>query len=237
MRLVECVPNFSEGRDKAKVDAIVAAMKMPGVYLLDREMDSDHNRCVITLVGEREPIQEAAIRGVGKAAEIIDLTSHTGAHPRMGAADVVPFIPIDGVTIEDCVAMARHVGEQIWKRFQIPVYLYEAAATSPERTNLENIRRGQFEGIRDEIATNPARRPDFGELRVHPTAGGPGFTAPSRPDSVPVGRRYTEREIAATRRSPSPGWVTDESGGNGAAPSNGSSFPRGGAAPPHPPDE
>jgi glutamate formiminotransferase / formiminotetrahydrofolate cyclodeaminase len=169
--LVECVPNFSEGRDPAKVDAIVEAMKVGGVYLLDREMDADHNRCVITLVGERDAIQEAAIRGVGKAAELIDLTKHQGAHPRMGASDVVPFIPIDGVTIEDCVAMARNVGEQIWKRFQIPVYLYEAAAASPERTNLENIRRGQFEGIRDEIATNPARRPDFGELRMHPTAG------------------------------------------------------------------
>jgi glutamate formiminotransferase len=169
--LVECVPNFSEGRDAAKVDAIVEAMKVPGVYLLDREMDSDHNRCVITLVGEREAIQEAAIRGVGKAAELIDLTKHQGAHPRMGAADVVPFIPIDGVTIEDCVAMARHVGAEIAKRFQIPVYLYEAAAATPERQNLENIRRGQFEGIRAEIATNPARRPDFGEARVHPTAG------------------------------------------------------------------
>jgi glutamate formiminotransferase/formiminotetrahydrofolate cyclodeaminase len=169
--LVECVPNFSEGRDPAKVDAIVEAMKIPGVYLLDREMDSDHNRCVITLVGEREAIQEAVLRGVGKAAELIDLTQHTGAHPRMGATDVIPFIPIDGVTIEDCVAMARHVGTEIWKRFQIPVYLYEAAATTPERQNLENIRRGQFEGIRDEIATNPARKPDFGEPRVHPTAG------------------------------------------------------------------
>jgi glutamate formiminotransferase len=169
--LVECVPNFSEGRDAAKVDAIVEAMKIPGVYLLDREMDADHNRCVITLVGEREAIQEAAIRGVGKAAELIDLTHHQGAHPRMGAADVVPFIPIDGVSLEDCVAMARHVGAEIWKRFEIPVYLYEAAATKAERQNLENIRRGQFEGIRDEIATNPARKPDFGEPRVHPTAG------------------------------------------------------------------
>ena len=169
--LVECVPNFSEGRDKTKVDAIVDAMKMPGVYLLDREMDSDHNRCVITMIGEREAIQEAAIRGVGKASELIDLNVHSGAHPRMGAADVVPFIPIDGVTIEDCVAMANHVGEQIWKRYQIPVYLYEAAARTPERQGLENIRRGQFEGIRAEIGTNPARRPDFGEPRVHPTAG------------------------------------------------------------------
>jgi len=169
--LVECVPNFSEGRDKNKVDAIVAAMKMDGVFLLDREMDADHNRCVITLVGEREPIQEAAIRGVGKAAELIDLNAHQGAHPRMGAADVVPFIPIEGVSIEDCVAMARHVGAEIWKRYQIPVYLYEAAATAADRQNLETIRRGQFEGIRAEIATNPARKPDFGDPRVHPTAG------------------------------------------------------------------
>jgi len=169
--LVECVPNFSEGRDKAKVDAIIDAMKIPGVALLDREMDSDHNRCVITLVGEREAVAEAAIRGVGKASELIDLTTHKGAHPRLGASDVVPFIPIEGVTLEDCVAIARHVGEQIWKRYQVPVYLYEAAATRPERQQLENIRRGQFEGIRDEIATNPARLPDFGEARLHPTAG------------------------------------------------------------------
>src|SRR5258708_6040127 len=134
-------------------------------------MDWDQNGCVIRVGGEREGIQEAAIRGVGKAAQLIDLRTHQGAHPRMGAADVVPFIPIDGVTIEDCVAMAKHVGAEIAKRFAIPVYLYEAAAATPERQNLENIRRGQFEGIRDEIATNPARKPDFGEPRVHPTAG------------------------------------------------------------------
>ena len=169
--LVECVPNFSEGRDKSKVDAIVETMKLDGVYLLDREMDADHNRCVITIAGDRDAVQEAAIRGVGKAAELIDLNQHQGAHPRLGAADVVPFIPIEGVTLEDCVAMARHVGEQVWKRHKIPVYLYEAAATSPERQNLENIRRGQFEGIRAEIATNPARKPDFGEAALHPTAG------------------------------------------------------------------
>ena len=169
--LVECVPNFSEGRDKSKVDAIVEAMKLDGVYLLDREMDGDHNRCVITLAGEREAVQEAAIRGVGRAAELIDLNKHHGAHPRLGAADVVPFIPIEGVGLEDCVTMARKAGEEIWKRYQIPVYLYEAAATSPERQNLENIRRGQFEGIRDEIATNPARKPDFGDPRLHATAG------------------------------------------------------------------
>jgi glutamate formiminotransferase / formiminotetrahydrofolate cyclodeaminase len=169
--LVECVPNFSEGRDPAKVEAIIAAMKVDGVYLLDKEMDSDHNRCVITLVGDRDAVAEAAIRGVGKAAELIDLTQHQGAHPRIGAADVVPFIPIEGVTLEDCVAISRHVGAEIWKRFQVPVYLYEAAASRPERQNLENIRRGQFEGLRAEVTTNPDRRPDFGGNSLHSTAG------------------------------------------------------------------
>jgi glutamate formiminotransferase len=169
--LVECVPNFSEGRNQNVVDAIIEAMKVPGVYLLDRESDADHNRSVITLVGGAESVAEAAIRGVGKAAELIDLNKHQGAHPRMGAADVVPFIPIEGVTIEDCVAVARKVGEEIWRRFQIPVYLYESAATHPDRQNLENLRRGQFEGLREEVTTNAARRPDFGEARLHPTAG------------------------------------------------------------------
>jgi glutamate formiminotransferase / formiminotetrahydrofolate cyclodeaminase len=171
MSLIECVPNFSEGRRKEVVDAIVDAMKLPGVYLLDREMDADHNRSVITLVGEGEAVAEAAIRGVGRAAELIDLNQHQGAHPRMGAADVVPFIPIEGVSIEDCVAIARRVGEQIYNRFKVPVYFYESAAINPERQNLENIRRGQFEGLREEVVTNADRRPDFGEPRLHPTAG------------------------------------------------------------------
>ncbi len=169
--LVECVPNFSEGRDKRKVDAILEAIKMDGVYLLDREMDADHNRCVITLVGDPTKVAEAAIRGVGKAAELIDLTKHTGAHPRLGAADVIPFIPIEGVTLEDCVSLARRAGEEIWKRYNVPVYLYESAALRPDRQNLENVRRGQFEGIREEVKTNPERRPDFGEASLHPTAG------------------------------------------------------------------
>ena len=171
-RLVECVPNFSEGRDLAKVDAIVAAMReVPGVFLLDRESDADHNRSVITLAGEPEAVAEAALRGVGKAAELIDLTHHTGAHPRMGATDVVPFIPIEGVTLEDCVALAKKVGREIWERYRIPVYFYEAAAQRPERINLENIRKGQFEGLREEVLENPDRSPDVGEPRLHPTAG------------------------------------------------------------------
>jgi glutamate formiminotransferase / formiminotetrahydrofolate cyclodeaminase len=171
-RLIECVPNFSEGRDLAKIDALVAALRsVEGVYVLDRESDADHNRCVITLAGEPEPVAEAALRGVGKALELIDLTKHSGAHPRMGATDVVPFIPVDGVTIEDCVALAKKVGQEIWKRYKIPVYFYEAAAMRPERTNLENIRKGQFEGLREELTKNPERAPDVGEPRVHPTAG------------------------------------------------------------------
>jgi glutamate formiminotransferase len=171
-RLIECVPNFSEGRDPAKVDAIVSAMSgVPGVYVLDREMDADHNRCVITLAGEPEAVAEAALRGVGKAMELIDLTKHTGAHPRVGATDVVPFIPIEGVTVEDCVALAKRTGHEIWARYRIPVFFYEAAAQRPDRVNLENIRRGQFEGLRQEMKNNHDRQPDVGEPKVHPTAG------------------------------------------------------------------
>jgi len=171
-RLIECVPNFSEGRDPAKVDAIVASMSaVAGVYVLDREMDADHHRCVVTLAGEPDAVAEAALRGVGKAMELIDLNVHTGAHPRVGAADVIPFIPIHGVTIEDCVALARRVGKEIWSRYRIPVFFYEAAATRPDRTNLENVRRGQFEGLRDELKRNHERQPDIGEPKLHPTAG------------------------------------------------------------------
>src|SRR6202047_3016758 len=171
-RLIECVPNFSEGRDAAKVETIVASMsKVPGVYVLDREMDADHNRSVVTLAGDPDAVAEAALLGVGKALELLDLTRHSGAHPRIGATDVVPFIPIDGIALEDCVALARRVGEEIWKRYRIPVYFYEAAAKHPERTNLENIRRGQFEGLREEMKRDHNRLPDVGEPKLHPTAG------------------------------------------------------------------
>jgi glutamate formiminotransferase len=169
--LIECVPNFSEGRDRARLDAIVGAMRRDGVYLLDCEMDADHNRSVVTLVGEPEPLLAAMLAGIGKAAELIDLNLQRGAHPRLGATDVVPFIPIEGATLEDCVQMARELGQQVWQRYQLPVYFYEAAATRPERVNLENIRRGQFEGIREEIQTLESRRPDVGDPRCHPTAG------------------------------------------------------------------
>jgi glutamate formiminotransferase len=170
--IVECVPNFSEGRDAAKVEAIIQALLAgPDVYLLDKEMDADHNRSVITIVGTQESIGEAALRGIGKAAELIDLNRHQGAHPRLGATDVVPLVPIAAVTLEDCVRIAEWVAEETWRRFKIPTYLYEAAARRPERKNLENIRRGQFEGVREEVRRSPERHPDFGEAALHPTAG------------------------------------------------------------------
>jgi glutamate formiminotransferase len=170
--LIECVPNFSEGRRPEVVEAIVGALLAgPDVYLLDREMDADHNRSVITFVSTRESVGEAALRGIEKAAELIDLNHHQGAHPRLGATDVVPFVPLACVTLDDCVHIAEWVAEETWRRFKIPTYLYEAAARKPERVNLENIRRGQFEGVREEVISNPARHPDFGEAALHPTAG------------------------------------------------------------------
>jgi len=171
-QIVECVPNISEGREARTIDAIVDAIRsVPGVYVLDRTSDADHNRSVITMAGEPEAVRDAAVRAVGKAAELIDLTHQTGAHPRIGATDVVPFVPIEGVTLDDCVALAKSAAREIWERFRIPVYLYEAAAQRPDRTNLENIRRGQFEGLREEVLHNSDRAPDIGEPRLHPTAG------------------------------------------------------------------
>jgi glutamate formiminotransferase len=170
--IVECVPNFSEGRDAAKVDAIVEAISsVRGIAILDRELDADHNRSVVTFAGPATAVVEAAFRGVERAITLIDLRHHTGVHPRIGAADVVPFVPVEGVTLEDCVRLANELGARLWERLRVPVYLYEAAARRPDRVNLENIRRGQFEGLREEVRTNPDRRPDFGEAELHPSAG------------------------------------------------------------------
>jgi glutamate formiminotransferase len=141
------------------------------VYILGREMDADHHRCVVTMAGEPDAVAEAAILGAGKALQLIDLNEHSGAHPRVGATDVIPFIPIEGVTLEDCVALARRTGEELWKRYRIPVFFYEAAATRPDRVNLENVRRGQFEGLREQLKNNHDRQPDIGEPKLHPTAG------------------------------------------------------------------
>lgn len=169
--VVECVPNFSEGRDARRVEAIVAAMRLEGVHLLDWTMDSDHNRSVVTIAGEPSAIVEAAVRGAGKAAELIDLTRQQGVHPRIGAADVIPFVPISGIKLEQCALLARQAGLEIWRRFGIPVFFYEAAAARPDRANLEEVRRGQFEGLRDAVRNETARRPDLGGPGLHPTAG------------------------------------------------------------------
>jgi glutamate formiminotransferase len=171
-QLIECVPNFSEGRDAARIDALVAAMSgVPGAWVLDRHSDADHNRTVITLAGAPEAVAEAALLGVGAAARLIDLTKHQGAHPRIGATDVLPFVPIEGVTMQDCAALAHRVGQEIWQRYQIPVYFYEAAALRPERTALEQVRKGQFEALRREAPLDPSRAPDVGGPAPHPTAG------------------------------------------------------------------
>ncbi len=169
--VVECVPNFSEGSDSRRIEAIVAAMRVDGVHLLDWAMDPDHNRSVVTIAGEPAGVVESAIRGAGKAAELIDLTRQQGAYPRIGAADVIPFVPVSGIKLEQCVLLARQAGLEIWRRFGIPVYFYESAASRPDRANLEDVRRGQFEELREAARKDAARRPDVGGPGVHPTAG------------------------------------------------------------------
>jgi len=170
--LVECVPNFSEGRNLSVVRAIAAEISSDrSIRLLDQEMNADHNRCVITFVGEAEAVVEAALRGVRKATELIDLRRHRGEHPRMGATDVLPFVPIGATKLERCVELARRAGERIGSELKIPVYLYEAAATRPSRQNLADVRRGEYEGLAREIGTNPDRAPDFGPAAIHAGAG------------------------------------------------------------------
>src|SRR5262245_41717805 len=165
--LVECVPNFSVGRDQATIDALRAAVTgVGGVQLLDVQTDAAHNRAVFTLVGAPEATLEAAFAAMRVARERIDLTKHSGEHPRMGATDVVPFVPVEGVTMDDCVALARQLGERVGKELEIPVFLYARAATRPERVLLPEVRKGEFEGMRGRMLD-----PDFGPNRVHPTAG------------------------------------------------------------------
>ena len=166
--LVECIPNFSEARRPEVVEAILAAITAAGVTVLDRHSDKDHNRTVVTFIGAPAAVEEAAFQGIRKAAELINLDGHTGSHPRIGATDVVPFVPISAVSMEDCIGMARRLGERVGRELNLPVYLYEEAATQPERVNLENIRRGQYEGLKAEIENHPERKPDFGPARLGP---------------------------------------------------------------------
>jgi glutamate formiminotransferase/formiminotetrahydrofolate cyclodeaminase len=170
-QIVECVPNFSEGRRREVIDRIVDAMReVRDVQVLDVQADLDHNRSVVTIIGTPPAVSEAAFEGIAKAAELIDMNHHRGGHPRMGATDVVPFVPVRGVTMDDCVGIARQLGERVGRELGIPVYLYEAAATRSDRRNLADVRRGEYEGLREEIAASPDRAPDFGPA-VLGTAG------------------------------------------------------------------
>ncbi len=168
-KIIECIPNFSEGRDKQKIESIVKAIKdIPGIIFLDQESDPAHNRSVISFAGEPETVLNAAFAGCKKASEIIDLNTHKGEHPRMGATDVIPFVPIKGVLMEDCVKLAERLGEKMGNELNIPVYLYEKAAKMPERQNLADVRKGEYEGIKDEIGKLPSRKPDFGPMHLGP---------------------------------------------------------------------
>ncbi|MDD5656883.1 MAG: glutamate formimidoyltransferase [Elusimicrobia bacterium] len=170
--LVECVPNFSEGRDQAKVEAIVgAARRVKGVAILDVETDADHNRCVLSFVAPPEAALEACFRVAEKSRELIDLNVHKGEHPRMGAVDVIPFIPVSGIDIKGCAALAERLGQRVGRELEIPVYLYDHAARVPERKDLAGVRKGQFEGLKALIGKDASRVPDFGPNRIHPTAG------------------------------------------------------------------
>ena len=167
--LVECIPNFSEARRPEVVEAIIQAIsEVPGVHILDRHSDLDHNRTVLTFIGSPAATEQAAFQSIAKASQLIDLNQHTGEHPRIGATDVVPFVPISDITMQECVEMARRLGKRVAEELHIPVYLYEDAATRPERQNLENIRRGQFEGLKADILINPDRKPDFGPSELGP---------------------------------------------------------------------
>lgn len=174
-KIIECVPNFSEGRRQKAIKAIFAPAKSLSasrrIKLLDVESDPDHNRCLGTLVGEPEAVFQSVWEMIKKATELIDMEKHKGEHPRIGATDVVPFIPVSGVSMEECVELARRLGERVGEELKIPVYLYEAAATRPDRVNLADVRKGEYEGLKAEIATNPDRKPDFGPAKMHPTAG------------------------------------------------------------------
>jgi len=167
--LIECIPNFSEARRPEVVEAILSSIvAVPGVCVLDRHSDLDHNRTVITYIGHPSAVAEAAFRSISKASQLIDLNQHTGQHPRIGATDVVPFVPISGVTMQECIELARNLGQRVANELNIPVYLYEEAATRPDRQNLENIRRGEYETLKEEIGTNPTRTPDFGPSQLGP---------------------------------------------------------------------
>ncbi|MFV0496775.1 MAG: glutamate formimidoyltransferase [Candidatus Fimivivens sp.] len=209
-KLVECIPNFSEGRDQAIIDGLAAVAKgVPGCTLLDVQSDANHNRCVFTLVGSPEGIEEIAFLLTKKAAETIDMTKHEGAHPRMGATDVIPFVPTMDMTVEECVAISKRVAQRVWEELKIPSFLYEDSAASPDRVNLARVRKGQFEGMPEKLL-EPEWAPDFGERKIHPTAGitAIGARMPLVAFNVNLGTSDVEiaKQIAKTIRGSSGGF-------------------------------
>jgi glutamate formiminotransferase / 5-formyltetrahydrofolate cyclo-ligase len=195
--IIECVPNFSEGTDADKVIQIVSAMRVEGVRLLDWSLDKAHNRSVVTIAGTPTGIVEAAVCAAGKAAELIDLTKQNGVHPRIGAADVIPFIPVSGASLAECAVLARQVGLLIWRRYGVPVYFYGAAAARPDRVQLEDVRKGQFEGLRDAARRDAGRRPDIGGPDLHETAGASAVGA--RSFLIAYNVHLREPDISAAR--------------------------------------
>jgi len=197
MKLVECIPNFSEGKNKKIIDAIVNEIKkVKNVSLLDVESDPDHNRSVVSFIGEPDAVKKAAFLACAKAAKLIDMNKHKGEHPRMGATDVIPFVPISDITMKECVELAKQLGKEIGEKLKIPVYLYAEAATIPERVRLPDVRRGQYEGLKEEIKTNPDKKPDFGPIEL----GSAGATAVgARPPLIAfnVNLNTTDLQIAS----------------------------------------
>ncbi|MFW9788334.1 MAG: glutamate formimidoyltransferase [Candidatus Thorarchaeota archaeon] len=197
MKVVECVPNFSEGRDKKVIDALSDAIKsVEGVRLLDVEFDPDHNRSVFTFIGEPQQVKNAALIAAKLAVEKIDLTKHEGAHPRMGAVDVVPFIPLHGTTIGECIELSKEFANEFSKTCDVPVFLYSKSATRPDRVDLPNIREGEFETLRDEIGTNPEKEPDYGPKKIHPTAGATATGARNFLIAININLSTTNLEVA-----------------------------------------
>ena len=197
MEIVECVPNFSEGRRKDAIESLVEAMRqVPGSRVLDVQSDVDHNRSVVTIIGAPEAVLETAFQGIAAAAKLIDMNHHRGEHPRMGAADVVPFVPIKGITLEECASLARRLGQRVGEELGIPVYLYEAAASRPDRRNLADVRRGEFEGLRTEITSNPHRAPDYGPSEMGP-AGATAIGA--RPPLIAMNAYLNTADVTAAK--------------------------------------
>lgn len=196
-QIVECVPNFSEGRNQAVIQRITATIAACGCRILDVSADASHNRCVVTFIGSPQQVEEAAFQATKEASVLIDMEKHRGEHPRIGATDVIPFVPVQGVTMDQCIEMARRVGKRIGEELRIPVYLYANAATRPDRRRLPDIRKGEYEGLKEAIKTDPDRYPDFGPAELHPRAGATAVGA--RPPLIAFNVNLNTSDVSVAR--------------------------------------